>query len=124
VEQLIRRELKNSGPAETVIEALRKDRKSRKPTPNGSIYLRINGQSFSTMRLVENSEIPMALEKARRCLITIANKEKERSVIQRKLAAVPDRDTIQGITGAISTAPLRFSQHSRYSSYARNSLRN
>ena len=60
--QLIRSELKNSGPAETVIEALRKDRKSRKPTSNGSIYLGINVKNFSTMRLIKNSETPMELD--------------------------------------------------------------
>jgi DNA sulfur modification protein DndD len=104
VEQLIRRELKSPGPAETVIQALRTDRQSRKPIPSGSIYLGLTGQGHSTMRLIADSEIPAALEKARECLITVANEEKELSAIQRRLAAVPDRDTLQGLTEAISIA--------------------
>ncbi|MBR1285376.1 DNA sulfur modification protein DndD [Bradyrhizobium sp. AUGA SZCCT0177] len=107
VEQLIRRELKDLGPAEIVIEALRKDRASRKPIATSSIYLGTTAQTHSAMRLIEGSEIPSALDKARERLIAVAGKEKELSGTQRKLAAVPDRDTVQGLTDAISVATAK-----------------
>lgn len=102
VEQLIQRELKNAAAARNIIQALRADLKSKKPKSDGKNHLNITESALSNMTLIESTEIPAALEKARAFLVAIAGQDKQLSALQRNLSAVPDRDTIQGLTDTIA----------------------
>lgn len=107
VETLIRGELKNEHAADRIVRLLKSDLESKKPGDGRTSYLHVAAPVHAGMQSVENIELPAALDRSRALLIEIAEQDKKLSAFQSKLAAIPDRDTVEGLAGTVSKATAK-----------------